>query len=217
MPYTPSTTKICNLALDELPSATIVSISDTSLQAKACRRAYEQCLAELLENPQWGFAKRRIALAALAVNDRESEWGYAYSLPSAVGFPIRIVVEDQIDDPGTWLLAGQLVAPQMVWPGESIHYEFSGSTFYTGVPDAVLEYIHADPDVATFGALFVKALALQLAARIAMPIKHSRELKDKLLQDAEVATQRALASSLNRNPHRYGDDYIPDVVRARMG
>jgi hypothetical protein len=216
MAFAPSTTKVCNLALDEIPAKVITSISETSVEANACRRNFDQCLSEMMENPLWTLERQRVTLAELAVNDRGDEWGYAYAMPAGVGWPIKVLTDSQIADPGTWLLAGQMVAPQWVWPGERITHEFAGSTIYTGIPEAVLEYVPIDPAISSLGPLFVKALSLHLAAKISMPIKGDRNLKDRLLQDAEVATSRAMAAAVNRNPSRYGDDYVPDVIRARM-
>jgi len=64
--------------------------------------------------------------------------------------------------------------------------------------------------------LTARAVALELAARLAMPLKKSRELKKEKVAEAEVARQRAIAESENRSPRRQ-TDYISEADYARWG
>ena len=212
--------QIKNMALAELPDAPIASENEASLQARETNRFYEPCLKELLEAHEWGFATKRVALASVT-NTREGEWLYAYQLPADLGTPIGIVDEwsgavDPLLSP-----SGNLLAPIYgLYPLSYLadaDYLISGDLLYTHKVGAVLEYGSSEVGEAEMPALFQRALVLELASRIAMPLGKSRELKGDLIQAAEVAKARAMADDDNRNPRRHSEGYVSEVERARMG
>lgn len=184
----------CNLALGELRAAPIVDIAEDSLEARECARYYPQCLRILLERHDWAFANRRVALAELAINDRATEWSHAYVLPVDCATPLRLVATD----------------------GAAADYIVENRTLYTRLDNAVLEYAANDVTDSEMTGLFIDALAYALAARLAVPIRDSREMKGQLLQQAEVAFQRAVAEDRNRQPER---DAVSDdtVALVRLG
>lgn len=184
----------CNLALGELRAAPIVDIAEDSIEARECARYYSQCLRILLERHDWAFANRRATLAELATNDRAAEWGHAYVLPADCATPLRLVAAD----------------------GCATDFIVENRTLYTSLGDAVLEYAVNDVTESEMTGLFVDALAYALAARLAVPIRDSREIKGQMLQQAEVAFQRAVAEDRNRQPER--DAVGPDAVAlVRLG
>ena len=65
-PAVASQVAICNRAMEMLGQAPIVSISDSSAQAKALNRVYNDSRRALLEDHPWNFAKKRASLAASA-------------------------------------------------------------------------------------------------------------------------------------------------------
>ena len=186
---------LCNLALGELRAPPIVDIAEESLEARECARFYPQCLHILLERHDWSFTNRRATLAALAVNDRANEWPHAYALPAECATPLRLVA-----------------------PGRDRMVDFivENRTLYTRLADAVLEYAANDVSDSAMTALFGDALVYALAARLAVPIRDSREIKGQLLQQAEIAFQRAVAEDRNRQPEHDGPD-DDAVARARRG
>lgn len=179
---------ICNLALGELRAAPIIDIAEDSIEARECARYYPQCLRLLLERHDWAFANRRATLAELATNDRSGEWTHAYVLPADCATPLRLVAKD----------------------GGPSDYIVENRTLYTALADATLEYARDDVSEAEMTGLFVDALAYALAARLAVPIRDSREIKGQLLQQAEIAFQRAVAEDCNRQPQR--DDATDESV-----
>src|SRR3569623_1574967 len=184
----------CNLALGELRAAPIVDIAEDSIEARECTRYYPQCLRILLERQDWAFANRRATLAELATNDRAAEWGHAYVLPVDCATPVRRVAADGC-------------APDFI---------VENRTLYTSLGGAVLEYAVNAVAESEMTGLFVDALAYALAARLAVPIRDSREIKGQMLQQAEVAFQRAVAEDRNRQPER--DAVGPDAVAlVRLG
>ena len=184
----------CNLALGELRTAPIVDIAEDTLEARECARYYPQCLRTLLERHDWAFANRRASLAELAYNDRAAEWAHAYVLPAGCATPLRLVTAD----------------------GGTSDFIVENRTLYTQLGNAVLEYAVSDVTDSEMPGLFIDALAYSLAARLAVPIRDSREMKGQLLQQAEIAFQRAVAEDRNRQPQR--DAFSEDAVAlVRLG
>jgi hypothetical protein len=200
----PSQLDICNHALAELPSASIASLDEKSAEAMACARAYPQALQALLEFHPWSFANKRISLAAVT-NDRASEWRFAYAMPTDCAMPLRIVPDPSVDACGPWRDWDQ---------GLGSAYDLEGSTLYSWVENATLDYVSRDLAEARMTSMFADALALELASRIVMAIKKSRELKGDLIKQAEVAKQRAEAADMNRQPQRNAP-YESEAGRAR--
>ena len=185
---------VCNLALGELRAPPIVDIAEDSLEARECARYYPQCLRILLERHDWAFANRRAALGELAVNDRAKEWAHAYILPAGCATALRLVTAH----------------------GGAVDFIVENRTLYTQLADAVLEYAANDVTDSEMSGLFVDALAFALAARLAVPIRDSREIKGQLLQQAEIAWQRAVAEDRNRQPERDAAG-IDTVALVRLG
>jgi hypothetical protein len=185
---------VCNLALGELRAPPIVDIAEDSLEARECARYYPQCLRILLERHDWAFANRRAALAELSVNDRATEWAHAYILPAGCATALRLVTAH----------------------GGAVDFIVENRTLYTQLADAVLEYAANDVTDSEMSGLFVDALAFALAARLAVPIRDSRAIKGQLLQQAEIAWQRAVAEDRNRQPERDAAG-IDTVALVRLG
>jgi hypothetical protein len=61
-----------------------------------------------------------------------------------------------------------------------------------------------------------RAISLEMAVRMAIPLKKNRELKGDLIKQAQVAMERAIADDMNRSPVQT-PDYVTDVEIARNG
>jgi len=206
-------TSICNLALDEIKATNIASLNENSVAAAVCRRQYPQALAEVLEAHDWGFARKRVALAGVT-NEREGLWGYAYALPGDMALPIRV----DLDYNG--ITAAPVYAGPLHWRFdllgiEPVPFDYAGSVLFTGVEGAILEYVGSAPETGSFPALFVRALKTTLGANLAASVKGDHQLKQLLLSEAQTYYERAVANNDARKPQRYGDDYIPETVRGR--
>lgn len=209
---------IKNDALSELPSAPITAEDEQSLEAAETERVYDQALKELLEAHDWGFANRRVALAVVA-NTRDSEWLYAYAVPADMGTPKGIVPD--WEGMGLGIPVEGLFTPPYyeVWSGAGSAFEYliENGVIYTNVENAAFEYGASTVSEAVMPAMFARALALEIASRIAMPIKKDRELKGDLIKQAEAAKARAMADDENRNPRRHGIGYVSEAAMARAG
>ena len=204
---------LCNNALAEIAADPINSLVERSIGGRECLRFYPQVLAEMLTWTDFDFAIRRVGLA-LTANDRLGEWLYRYGRPSDLAVALRIV---------------PLVATQAINLPEFGPYRFpewdelgprpfllADGAIYANEENAILEYQRNTVEEARIDPLTARAMELELAARLAMPIKKSRELKGDLIKQAEVARQRAVAASENRHPRRQ-TDYISPVEYARLG
>lgn len=207
---------ICNLALGEVPHKSIASLAEHSLAAAKCTEHYPQARDELLEVHGWEFLARRQPLAAVD-NDRRSEWAFAYALPSDLAYPRRILAPEDGAAAAAFGTVGQRPAPvRAPWQGDPglIPYAIAGSVLFTDQPHAVLDYSRAEISEARFTPAFARALALDLAARLVLPLIKSRARQSDLIRAAEVQKQRAIALDANRVP-RGEADYVSEAARAR--
>lgn len=215
-----STIEFCNKALARIRAQPITSLTENSLAARECSRFYAEVISEMLEGAHdWSFANRRVLLARLATNDREHEWTYAYELPANVGNPIRVIPD--LGAAGLGLpvpLPGDPYAESWAIHGLYIEtpYIIEGSTLYTNVETATLEFTINDIAGLNVSQLVVLALTLELACRLAVPVKGDSEREKDLSQAAEVAWQRAIADDRNRHPEHSGK-YVSEAMMARRG
>lgn len=203
---------IKNMALDELPESRIDSEDEASLAAEELQDAWQPALELLLEDHDWEFATRRVTLAAVT-NGRGHEWRYAYAAPSDMARPMRILPYRASDvvSGERWSEVGRLRGFEGAVP-----YRISDCIIYTTQESAVLEYISNAPSEARFSAKFARALALEMASRVVMPIKKDSKRQRELIAMAELAKDRAKAEDMNRDAES-PRDFIPEVQLARMG
>jgi hypothetical protein len=150
-----SKTDICNLALGHLAlDSTIENVeTERSLNARMCRRFYDQSLEEVLRDGYWSFANRYAALA-LIEEDPDDRWAYSYRYPTEalklheVGIGIR-------------------QRSQVTTVPYKIASDDDGKIILCDQPDVYAEYTTLVETVEHYPADFVQALALHLAAAIA--------------------------------------------------
>lgn len=201
---------ICNMALAEIVAEPIQSLQERSLGARECARSYPQALATLLEAHPWGFAIKRSTLAP-TVNTRIGEWTSSFALPVDVARPVKVVPSVVAAAAPGWWYAGEVL---------SLPYAIEAGIIYCACTDAVLAYVASAITADAFPARFVDALVLELATRLVMPIKKSREMKGDLLRQAEVAKQRAMADDINRQPpvgKTVQDEWVNNIQACRDG
>src|SRR5690606_24160166 len=95
-------------------------------------------------------------------------------------------------------------------------YRIANGKLYTHTENAVLDYTSHAPSEADFSALFTRAVALELASRIVMPLLKRPDRQREILQLAEIARERAKAEDMNRD-RESPLDFIPEFQLARMG
>lgn len=211
---------ICNAALDLLPADNIQSIDDVdSIGARACKRHFQNVIVDLLAEWEFEAAIRRQPLAPVT-NDRDYEWRFAYAEPSAVASLIRVLPYRAMLLPtaSVPVLPGQIAYPyEWGYFPENIGARFvtANGKIYTNEENALIEFCTSEPDLGRVSALFGRAVEVELACRICMPILKSERRERVLMPMAELAKQRAIADDRNNSPDRY--DTVPSeeaIVRA---
>jgi len=210
---------IWNRALGRIKAGQVTDPDENSLEARECRRYYPAIISSMLEGPNdWSFAIQRVFLAA-KTNDRDVEWAFAYALPSNMGQAIRILPD--MAALGLSLpvpLPGQPYAE--IWaslnlPGLEAQYIIEGSTLYTNIQNAALDYVVNDIEGIQIGMLTSLAIEIELAAALAVPVKGDRQREQQLIPLAEAAWQRAIAEDRNRQPEE--NRYVSESMIARHG
>jgi len=180
---------------------------DGSREAELCKMFYPLARRHLLESgPEWQFATQRVQLSQVA--NTNSEWLYAYGLPSDMVRLVRVVSPSQaggvIHDGG----AQAVSVSQLGYPS-AVELVNAVPVLYTDIPDAVLVYIADAADPGRFSSLFVTALGYTLAAFIAgalvkgnAGVRLAKELRDVAASTVAEAAE-AQANSTQDQPLPY--------------
>lgn len=201
------------MALAELPEQRIDSLDDVNLASDFLNDQYRPAIDFLLEDHDYDFATKREALAQL-VNDRPNEWRFCYRLPRDLAKPLILLPFGGAEDAN--------IVPVYSWVGRArglesrAPFRIAGGKFYCNIEGAVLEYASNDVPENVFTAKFARALALELASRVVMPIKKDAKRQAELIRMAEVARERAKADDMNRD-RESPRDFIPEFMLARLG
>lgn len=177
---------IFNMALAHIGSTdTIADELELSPERVICSRFWDTCRDWLFayKDMKWKFATNTVALADLG--DPPPQWGFRYRYPNDCVNALEIVADNSI-----------LLQTSQKIPFE-IGYEAAGRVIYTNQDDAILSYTKRIEEAERYPATFVAAIAYNLAAMIAMPLKKDGNLANDLLQKAEQFAQIAMAASLN--------------------
>jgi len=201
----------CNEALSQIAAGAINSLTENSIEARECNRFAEPLLLELAEWTEWSFLRTRVVLAEVD-NDRPAEWLHAYAVPADLGTPLAIrQAEDAattLPEYGPYTLPLQDSRPNL--------FIVEDGKVYTNVETATLVYSRGVVDAAALAPLLRRAFVLELAARIALPIKKDAKIAQVLMQQAMMARSEAVAAEENKNPRRE-IRYVSEAEYARMG
>lgn len=211
-----SKTQLCNLGLSRIRAPAITTFEENSLEARECRRFYPILLSLVLEGMDFSFAMQRASLVA-TTNNRAAEWAYAFALPANMGSAIRVI-------PDETALGAYFPFPVEGSPyaetwgfgdgNYSMDYIIETNILYTNTSAAVLQYTINDIDGVAIPAMVEMAIAVQLGAWLAVPVKGDKAREKELIADTEMAWQRALADDMNRQPRRQGN-FMSEAMMAR--
>lgn len=201
----------CNEALAQIAAGSIASLTEPSIEARECARFAPTLLAEMADWTEWHWLVRTVTLAQVS-NDRLAEWNYAYAVPADMAQPLVIrEVEDDADALPTY---GPYNFP--LQDAAPVRFIVEGGLIYTNVETARLVYTTSVLEAAAMPPLVRRAFVLELAARIALPVKKDAAIAQALQQQAEVARARAMADEQNKSP-RMATRYVSEVEWARAG
>jgi hypothetical protein len=180
-----SRTDVINIALQAVSANQIADPDEDTESARQTKLVYDQCVREELESHAWFFAKTQ---ASLPANFAAPAFKYAvaYNLPPDF---IRLV---ELDDKWVFsVLRGVDTAPVPFYEmnGRSILTDITAPLKITYIRDVVNE-------TATWSPLFISAVALALATKVAMPLTKSEgmvALMDKRYREAVSRARRANA------------------------
>lgn len=198
-------TDICNMALSHVGNSIELQDVDTesSAEAQACRRFYDQARDELFRAFRWPFATQIVALALVA-EDPTDEWAYSYQYPSDCVTLIRILSGQRTDSRDT------RVSYRIVRDATD-----GRRLIYTDMEDATAEYTVVVEDPNEWPADVAAAVAYRLAAMIGPRVAGGDQfrLADRALQLYAISNAAARAAAMNEEQ----PDVEPDasLVRGR--
>lgn len=213
---------IANAALARIRASELTSIAENSLEGRECRRFYPRTVQDMLDGPfdhDWSFANYRVSLAALGTNPRPQEWLYAYAVPANMASPIRVLPD--LNGLGLGLPIPLIGDPYAeAWMSQSGYFEMpyiiEAGVIYTNAASAVFEYAISDIAGLVVSQKVITALELDLAARLAVPVKGDSVREKELAAAAKSQWEIAVADDNNRHPTNTGG-YISEVMAARQG
>jgi hypothetical protein len=213
-----SAISICNKALDQVKQQPLSGSLDDPANlnknaARICNLWYKKIVRSVLSAHHWGLATKRVPLVAVAVNDRPTEWSYAYAPPSDMAFPVMVGPYGPAGTAVSYYRGvGFLIAS--IYGKPVLRYE--SGTIYSIVPDATLDYVSFDITEQDFNDAVEDLVILFLASRLARSIAKDDKLADSLYNQAIRLQNVEIARSFNANQPRYGNT-ASDSEMARGG
>lgn len=174
---------IVNVALARIGEDAITSIDGSDATSILAKQVWEYVLDEVLCAHNWGFAKKRYALAVDATAPVGGDYDYRYALPSDYLKAIKIYpsLTDFVIE------AGYLLT----------NYDNSNN-------DLVVHYIRREINPAMFSPHFIAALAWRLAGEMAFRIlRESSNVQDRCMNMYDAFLTRAIGVD-------QGSDYVVD-------
>lgn len=166
--FSVSDTFIANAALEQIGSKSgIQNLNERSNEAMACKFWYDFCRVHVLEAYNWGFARKREALASSSDDPPDGIWTYRYQYPS------DCLKAREIENP---LGPSADAIPFTI---EQIS-DGTAKSILTNAEQAILIYTADVSQTSLFPAHFVDTLAAQLASRIALKITGKRTIRDDM-------------------------------------
>lgn len=190
-----SSITVANGALQLLGAAPITSLDDATMEARACKIAYDACRQAELQATNWSFASTRAVLAALT-STPAFEFTYAYPYPVDA---IRII---QVAD----YFVGLTLTNYRT--RDEVEYRLEKRQILTNIGTTLpIRYVADVVDASQFAPLFCEAVSHRIAWRICKRITQSNELKTQLRSDYAVVLQEAVrANAVEKPPVALPDD-----------
>ncbi len=164
----------CNSALQKLGAASILNLSDNSLEARQCTIAFDSNRRSELRKHKWNFAVKRKVLAP-DTTAPEFDYLYAFTLPSDC---LRVLLpQDAYCD---WVLEGRKIL--------------------TNDSDTLnLRYISDVTDITQWDSAFYDLAAISLAIDVCEKVTNSTQKKMTLDQEYKEAVAQARKANAFEN------------------
>jgi hypothetical protein len=151
---------ICNGGLDFVGAGTIVSLTEDSLAAAACRRHWPITRQEVLESHPWKCVSKQ---ATLATTTTAPLFGFSYAYPLPADF-VRMIGTEDPDDLFT------------------VH----NGILHCDLSPAYIDYVYLCVDPTRYSAGLVNALQMHLGYRLALALRQDANLADTILKHLET-------------------------------
>jgi hypothetical protein len=187
----PSKTAVCNQALLHLKNSKLITDvdSDNSVQSNIFLSFWDDAVAEVLEEFEWPFAKRSVALALVEEFDAddESEWTFSYRWPADCSVP-RYIYDGNLQPSSQ--------SPRIPFEEGA---DDTGRLIFTDQEDARLVYTKVIDDVTVMSAKLRSALSYKLAYKAAPTLcgDDRAGLGARAQANYELEISRAKAQYLN--------------------
>lgn len=180
--------EIANKALNLLGQATIISLSDSSATALACRTHWEMLVKSVLRGHKWNCVKKRAVLPRL-LETPAFGFKYYYQLPAKC------------------LMALKLDSDQL--------FEVEGKRLLTDAEVCHLHYIEQTDDATIFDSQLAHALSYLLASEMCYQMTSSSSEADRLSRIGQSLLADAKASDAFEGKQR--DKRGSKLLRAHYG
>lgn len=179
-----SKTEIANKALTLVGANPIVSLEDSSQNARVVNRVYELALKSILSEAPWVFALRRSLLAQTTdvPGWYDTNETYVYAMPNEC---IRVFRTN--DREAIWRVVG--------------------STIISDTSGLGVEFVYYNNSPSTYTASFVEAFSDKLCSDIAFMIVNSKTVAENFLEKYEKVS---LAKAMAENAQVGAPDYMWD-------
>ena len=158
-----SAVQIANLALTQLGVTPITSFDDATVEAELCSQYYPVIRDAVLEDHNWSFATRRVALTPIAEKP-VFQYTQIFPLPADT---LRVLLVSS--DAGT-----NFTRPQ------NVVYSVEGRNILANYDVIYVMLIARVIETASFSPTFVNALATRLASEMCIALTNSRQLSGQL-------------------------------------
>ena len=173
-----SIVEICNRALQKLGADTIISLTQDSVEARACNLAYPNVRDAELRAHVWNFAIKRTQLAADAT---APVYGYLYSytLPSDL---LRLLPNDNTE--GFYM----------------VDWKVEGRKILTNdTAPLPIRYIFRATDTTQYDSLFSEALSCKLAMELCERLTQSNTKRQLAAEEYKLAIREARKANAFEN------------------
>ena len=171
-----SKTKLANAALIEIGAPMITSLDEDSEAARIINSRFDELLDEELEKGDWTFATQRAQLAALSEAPAFG-WTYQFQLPAN---PYCLRVTQEVNE---------------------TEFIVEGRRILADSAPLQIIYIARVEDLNELSALFRNAFIFRLAKYLAIPLRGSGELRDRMEKEYLRALAKAESKDAQQNDY----------------
>jgi hypothetical protein len=188
--------EVCNLALLKIKQSSISSLTEDSMQAKACNRVYEQSKSALLSEYNWSFAIARKVLTVVTDNSRlpnETDDDYNRRRDPTL---FEYVRRFQLPESFLRLAAvyNSFNGPVYAVTGCKPPFTLEGGFLLSDLSIVKLKYVEDREDISKFSPQFIDCLILNIALRLTETFNDSGAYLQQLQSEYLLQLDKAKSS-----------------------